>query len=55
MKKGFNWLAKYLGNDFERIVMRIPKISGYVKTFDDSKFMCFRIDIENLLEKIKAY
>ena len=55
MKKGFNWLAKCLDNVFERIVMRIPKISGYVKIFDDSKFMCFRIGNENLLEKIKAY
>ena len=40
------------------LVLIIPKLSGYVKTFkvkgEDNKLISFRIDDEKLLEKYKA-
>ena len=55
--------CKYLiGIKFDKairqVVLIIPKMSGYVKTFiveeGDNKLMSFSIDDENLLEKYKA-
>ena len=48
----------YLDKDIRPLVLIIPKMSGYVKTFvvkeGDNKLMSFRIDDEKLLEKKKA-
>ena len=48
----------YLDKDIRPLVLAVPKMSGYVKTFkvEDkiSKLMSFRIDDVKLLEKYKA-
>ena len=53
----------YLDNFIRPLVLIMPKMSGYVKTFKvkdgdkdkNNKLMSFRIDDEKLLEKYKAY
>ena len=54
-------MIRYLDKTIRPIVLIIPKISGYVKTFkvkgDKDKYnklMTFRMDDEKLLEKYKA-
>ena len=55
-------LIEYLGKTARPLVLVIPKMSGYVKTFKvkdgdkdkNNKLMSFRIDDEKLLEKCKA-
>ena len=51
----------YLNKVIRALVLIMPKMSGYVKTFkiknrdkDNNKLMSFRIDDEKLLEKYKA-
>ena len=55
-------MIEYLGKTARPLVLVIPKMSGYVKTFKvkdgdkdkNNKLMSFRIDDEKLLEKCKA-
>ena len=55
-------LIEYLGKTARPLVLVIPKMSGYVKTFKvkdgdkdkNNKLMSFRIDDEKLLEKCRA-
>ena len=48
----------YLDEDIRPVVLIMPKMSRYVKTFNvedkNNEFMSFRIDDEKLLEKYKA-
>ena len=49
-------MTGYLDKDIRPLVLIMPKMSGYVKTFKDkiNKLMSFRRDDEKLLEKYKA-
>ena len=51
-------MTGYLDNNIRSLVLIMPKMSGYVKTFKvegkNNKLMFFRIDDEKLLEKYKA-
>ena len=51
-------MNKYFDKDIRPLVLIIPKISGYAKTFkvEDkiNKLMSFRIDDEKLFQKYKA-
>ena len=57
-KTNSNYLIGYSDRAIKPLVLIIPKLSGYVKTFkvEDkiSKLMSFRIDDQKLLEKYKA-
>ena len=61
-KPNSKYLIEYLGKAARPLVLIIPKMSGYVKTFKvkdwdedkNNKLMSFRIDDEKLLEKCKA-
>ena len=48
----------YLDKDIRPLVLIMPKMNGYVKTFKvedkNNKSMSFRIDDEKLLQKYKA-
>ena len=52
------YLIVYLDKDIRPLVLIIPRMSGYVKTFNIedkiNKSMSFRINGEKLLEKYKA-
>ena len=62
-KNNSEYLIGYL-NEVKRLVLILPKMSGYVKIFKDkdgdkdknrnNKLMSFRIDDEKLLEKFKS-
>ena len=57
-----NYLIGHLDNVIRRLVLVLPKMSRYVKTFQvkdgdkgkNNKLMYFRIDDEKLLEKYKT-
>ena len=55
-KTNSKYLIGYLDKAIRPLVLIMPKMSGYVKTFKvkevDNKLMSFRIDDEKLLEKI---
>ena len=61
-KPNSKYLIEYLGKAARPLVLVIPKMSGYVKTFKvkdgdkdkNNKLMSFRIDDEKLVEKCKA-
>ena len=61
-KNNYKYLIGYLDIDIRLLVLIMPKMSGYVKTFkvkDDNKdknkkLMSFCVDGEKLLEKYKA-
>ena len=57
-KTNSQYLIGYLDKTIRPLVLIMPKISGYVKTFkvEDkiNKLMLFRIEDEKLLEKCKA-
>ena len=57
-KTNSKYLIGYLDKDIRPLILIIPKMSGYVKTFkiEDkiNKFMFFRMDDEILLYKYKA-
>ena len=61
-KNNYNYLIGYLDIGIRLLVLKMPKMSGYVKTFkvkDDNKdknkkLMSFCVDGEKLLEKYKA-
>ena len=61
-KTNSKYLNGYLDKDIRPLVLIMPKISGYVKTFKvkegdkhrSNKLMSFGIDDEKLLEKCKA-
>ena len=57
-KTNSKYLIGYLDNVTRPLVLIMPKMSGYVKTFKvqdkSSKLMSFRINYEKLLEKYKA-
>ena len=55
-KTNSKYLIGYLDKAIRPLVLIMPKMSGYVKTFkvkegDKDKLMSFRIDNEKLLEK----
>ena len=54
-KTNSKYLIGYFDGATRQLVLIMPKISGYVKTFKvkdkNNKLMCFRIDDEKLLEK----
>ena len=60
-KTNSNCFIGYLDTAIRRLVLIMPKMSGYVKTFKvkdgdkdkNKKLMSFRIDDEKLLEKYK--
>ena len=61
-KTNFKYLIGYLDKAISSLVLIMPKMSGYVKTFNvkdtdkdkNSKLISFHIDDENILEKYKA-
>ena len=55
-KNDSKYLIEYLEKVVIPLVLILPKMSGYVKTFKDktNKFMSFGIDDDNLLEKYKT-
>ena len=61
-KANSNYLIRYSDKAIKPLVLIMPKMSGYVKTFKikdgdkdkSNKLMSFRIDHEKLLEKYKA-
>ena len=57
-KTNSKYLIGYLDKDIRPLVLVIPKMTGYVKTFKveykNSKLMSFHIDDEKLLEKYKT-
>ena len=58
IKTNSKYLIGYLDKTIRTLVLIMPKMSGYVKTFKvkegNNKLMSFRIDDEKLLEKYKA-
>ena len=54
----FKYLIGYIDKSIRPLVLKMPKMRGYVKTFkvkeENNKLMSFHIDDENLLEKYKA-
>ena len=54
-KTNSKYLIEYFDEATRQLVLIMPKISGYVKTFKvkdkNNKLMSFRIDDEKLLEK----
>ena len=61
-KTNSKYLIEYLDNDIRPLVLIMPKMSGYVRTFKVkdgdidkiNKLISFCIDDEKLLEKCKA-
>ena len=57
-KTNSKYLIGYLDKTIRPLVLIMPKMSGYVKTFKvkegNNKLMSFRMDNEKLLEKYKA-
>ena len=57
-KTNSKYLIVYLDKDIRPLVLIIPRMSGYVKTFNIedkiNKSMSFRVNGEKLLEKYKA-
>ena len=57
-KSKSKYLIRYLNETIRPLVLIMPKMSGYVKSFKvkegNNKLMSFRIDDEKLLEKCKA-
>ena len=61
-KSNSNYLTGYIDRDIRPLILIMPKISGYVKTFKvkdgdkdkNNKLVYFRIDGEMILEKHKA-
>ena len=55
-KTNSKYLIGYLDKTIRLLVLIMPKMSGYVKTFKDknNKLIYFLIDDEKLLEKYKA-
>ena len=57
-KTNSKYLIRYLDKDIKPLVLIMPKMSGYVKTFKVenkiNKLMSFCIDDEKLLERYKA-
>ena len=57
-KTNFKYLIGYLDKDGRPLVLTMPKINGYVKSFKvedkNNQFMSFRIDDEKLLKKYEA-
>ena len=60
MKNNSKYLIRYLGDVIRPLVMVLPKMSGYIKTFKDkdknknNQLMFFRIDNDKLIEKYKT-
>ena len=58
IKINSKYLIGYLDKTIRPLVLKMPKMSGYVKTFkvkeDNNKLISFRIDNEKLLDKHKA-
>ena len=58
-KKNSKYLIEYLNEVLKPLVLILPKLSRYIKTFKDkdgnrkNKLMTFYIDDENLLQKSK--
>lgn len=48
--KGFESFIGYLDDDIRRFSIALPKISGYVKTFNENKLMYFCIAKNDVLE-----
>ena len=61
-KTTYKNLIGYLDKGIRQLVLIMPKMSGYVKTFEikggdkdqNNKLVSFRVDDEKLLEKYKA-
>ena len=57
-KTNSKYLIEYLDKTIRPLVLIIPKMSGYVKTFKvkegNNKLMSFRVDDKKLLEKYKC-
>ena len=62
-KNNFKYLIGYLDKAIRPLVLIMPKMNGYVKTFKvkdgdknkNNKLMSFHIDHDNLLEKYKGF
>ena len=58
LKINSKYLIGYLDKTIRPLVLKMPKMSGYVKTFkvkeENNKVISFRIDNEKLLDKYKA-
>ena len=58
IKTNSKYLIRSLEKAIRPLVLIMPKLSGYVKTFEvkegDNKLISFRIDDEKLLEKYKT-
>ena len=55
MSSNSKYLVGYLNEVIRSLVLILPKISGYVKTFKDNyKLMFFHIDDDNLSEKYET-
>ena len=52
MKKEIKFLVRHLDDVKRPLNLIMPKMNGYIKTFDDNKLIYFRID-EEQLEKYK--
>ena len=59
-KTNYKYLIRYLGEVITTLVLTLPKMGGYVKTFKDkdgnkdNELMFLRIDDKKLLEKYKV-
>ena len=57
-KKNSKYLIGYLDKTMRPLVLKMPKMSGYVKAFkvkeENNKLISFCIDNEKLLDKYKA-
>ena len=53
VKKRFKFLIEHLDGVVRPLILIMPKMSGYVKTFDGNKLMSFRVDGDNPVEKYK--
>ena len=62
-KNNSSYLTRYLGKVIRPLVLVLPKMSGYIKTFKvkdgdknkKNKLLSFCVDDEKLLKKIKAF
>ena len=59
IKANSKYLNGYLDKDIRLLVLKMPKMSGYVKTFKvedkKNKLMFFCVDDEQLLQNIKLF
>ena len=53
-KKGFKHLVGYSEDAIRPLVLIMPRMSGYVKTFKKNQLMSHRIDDDKLLGKYKT-